>query len=88
MRLIIQESYSQISHWAAAYIVRKINDVMRKNNRFLGVLTFFKQALIKIGKSKAFLESMPPYRQNGDMYETVLSSLFARRIQFVTKRNA
>ena len=26
MRLIIQESYSQISHWAAAYIVRKIND--------------------------------------------------------------
>lgn len=61
---------------------------MRKNNRFLGVLTFFKQALIKIGKNKAFLESMPPYRQNGDMYETVLSSLFARRIQFVTKRNA
>ena len=26
MRLIIQESYSQISHWAAAYIVKKIND--------------------------------------------------------------
>ena len=25
MRLIIQESYSQISHWAAAYIVKKIN---------------------------------------------------------------
>ena len=26
MRLIIQESYSQISHWAAAYIVKKINN--------------------------------------------------------------
>ena len=26
MRLIIQESYSQLSQWAAAYIVKKIND--------------------------------------------------------------
>ena len=29
MRLIIQESYSQISHWAAAYIVKKINDLLQ-----------------------------------------------------------
>ena len=26
MRLIIQESYSQLSQWAAAYIVKRINE--------------------------------------------------------------
>ena len=77
MRLIIQESYSQLSQWAAAYIVKKINDFAptEENPFVLGLPTgstplgTYKE-LIKLYQSGkvSFKNNVVPEGANGKLY--------------------